>query len=125
MVECGGLENRWWRKLPGGSNPSLSANKSWIIPGLLFLGDFVWRELRGQVQGDGWSTRCQQVGETAYYDGLVSAGRAKDYHLLTQELRQGFYAREFPLGKGPKLTEDGWPGLVAQAQKKLLIDEKH
>ena len=25
MVECGGLENRWARKGPGGSNPSSSA----------------------------------------------------------------------------------------------------
>ena len=25
MVDCGGLENRWARKGPGGSNPSLSA----------------------------------------------------------------------------------------------------
>ena len=26
VVECGGLENRWSRKRPGGSNPSPSAS---------------------------------------------------------------------------------------------------
>ena len=50
MVDCGGLENRWARKGPGGSNPSLSAKNPHLggyaakkqipIINFLFLFDF-------------------------------------------------------------------------------------